>query len=108
MAVYGPLKMVRYNSPAKKASAATAGNSGEARVNMAGLTFTPGVLAVRKGTEVLFDNDDLAPHTVTSEDRSIDSGLLNPGKAFKLVINAPLSYICTIHPQMKARVDISG
>ena len=66
-------------------------------------------MTIARGTEVLFDNDDVAPHTVTAEGGGpIDSGVLNPGKTFRLVINEPFDYFCAIHPQMKAKVLLTG
>jgi plastocyanin len=110
MAVAGPVKMFRLSN----ASAGDDGAGAEEepddgnRVGMAGLSFNPPELTVARGAEVLFDNDDAAPHTVTSEDKSVDSGILNPGKAFRLVVNEPFEYTCLIHPDMKARVLLSG
>lgn len=110
MAVTGPLKMIRLSrdeSDTGSASEAPAAG-GDKRVGMAGLAFGPSELAVARGTEVLFDNDDAAPHTVTAADGSIDSGILNPGKSFRLVINEPFDCKCLIHPSMTARVVMSG
>jgi len=57
---------------------------------------------------VLFVNKDIAPHTVTQDGGSIDSGVLNPGKTFTLKVNDAFKYVCTIHPNMKAKVVLSG
>jgi plastocyanin len=77
-------------------------------VGMAGLRFSPDSLAVAVGTEVVFRNDDVAPHTVTATDGSVDSGVLSPGDSFSLVINEPLDYVCAIHPSMRAKVLLEG
>ncbi|MPY95380.1 MAG: hypothetical protein GEV08_20695 [Acidimicrobiia bacterium] len=77
-------------------------------VGMAGLSFTPETLAVAVGTEVLFRNDDVAPHTVTATDGSVDSGLLAPGDSFALVINEPLDYLCAIHSNMAGTIELEG
>lgn len=77
-------------------------------VGMAGLRFSPGALAVADGTEVVFRNDDVAPHTVTATDGSVDSGLLSPGDVFTLVINEPLDYVCAIHPDMSGTIELEG
>jgi plastocyanin len=104
MAVMGPYKMVRRSLSAGQ----SAQPSSNPTVSMAGFVFTPQELTVPRGTEVLFDNDDVAPHTVTSDDKSVDSGLLNPGKAFKLVVNGSLDYICAIHPNMTGKIVLAG
>ena len=111
LAVAGPVAMVRANRPAESAEAAPAGGApaaGAPVVSMENIAFAPETLTVRPGTEVLFDNRDVAPHTVTAEALGIDSGTINPGRSFKLVVNQSLDYICTIHPSMKAKILLSG
>ena len=109
MAVTGPVKMFRLNNDgAGDDSTDQTPAASDTRVAMAGLAFSPDDLAVARGTEVVFDNDDAAPHTVTSADENIDSGTLNPGKAFRLVINETFDYKCLIHPSMTARIVLSG
>jgi plastocyanin len=83
-------------------------SGGGQTVRMAGLTFRPATLIVGKGSTVTFDNNDVAPHTVTASSGALDSGVIPPGKAFTLVVSEPLSYHCTIHPQMTARLELSG
>jgi plastocyanin len=104
MAVTGPYKMFRQTSGDAEAAEASANPT----VSMAGFVFAPEELTVPRGTEVLFDNDDVAPHTVTADDKSVDSGLLNPGKAFKLVVNGSLDYVCAIHPDMTGKILLAG
>jgi plastocyanin len=115
LAVGGPVQMARAQADKNKASkasastAALAGTTGTATVKMVSLSFQPGELAVRKGTEVVFENDDVAPHTVTAVGGgAIDSGTLAPRKVFKLVINEAFEYVCLIHPNMKGKVVLSG
>jgi plastocyanin len=104
MAVAGPYKMLRNSSQPSSGPAPESGT----RVSMAGLAFAPAELMVDRGTEVVFDNDDLAPHTVTADDGGVDSGTINPGKAFRVTIDAPLEYHCAIHPSMTGRVLVRG
>ena len=77
-------------------------------VTMAQIAFKPTTLTVARGTEVSFVNKDSAPHTVTQDGGPIDSGVLNPGKTFRLKVNDAFEYVCTIHPSMKAKVVLSG
>ena len=86
----------------KKAGAATG------TVVMAQIAYKPTQLTVRKGAEVVFDNKDIAPHTVTEKGGTIDSGLLNPGKSFRLVVDRSFDYVCTLHPNMKGQISLSG
>jgi plastocyanin len=114
LAVAGPVAIVRANRPAEQAQAASDGGGGAAAapaapvVRMENIAFVPATLTVDRGTEVLFENKDVAPHTVTAQAAQIDSGTLGPGKSFRLVVNQPLDYICTIHPSMTAKILLSG
>jgi plastocyanin len=121
LAVLAPAKIIRQQNrnddaveePAQ-ATPAAAGQPAAKKaatgtlVTMQGLKFGPKTLVVNKGDTVRFDNKDLAPHTVTSKDPVIDSGTLNPGQSFQLVVNKPFDYFCTIHPSMKASIELSG
>ena len=101
LAVAGPVLMLTEDEGGAEAAATDT-------VSMEGLQFSPETATVARGTEVEFVNDDVAPHTVTEEGGDIDSGLLNPGDTFRLVVDEPLAYICTVHPSMKARVELEG
>ncbi|HSS09636.1 MAG TPA: hypothetical protein VLL25_07120 [Acidimicrobiales bacterium] len=110
--VVGALLAIAVAAPVKIVSRHV-GSSGSSyaagTVRMAGLKFSPGTLVVRRGTTVVFDNNDVVPHTV-NEDASggVDSGVLTPGKAFRLVVDRRLVYHCTIHPFMKATINLAG
>jgi plastocyanin len=111
LAIGGPVQMVRAQAEKEKAenASAAADATGTAIVKMVAISFQPGELAVRKGTEVLFENDDSAPHTVTAVGGdAIDSGTLTPRKVFRLVVNEPFEYVCLIHPSMKGKIVFSG
>jgi len=81
--------------------------SGRPIVVMADIAYKPTTLTVAAGTEVVFDNRDVAPHTITQVGGGIDSGLIDPGRSFKLVVREPLQYFCAVHPNMKARIALS-
>jgi plastocyanin len=90
-------------------------NTGSARaapsgaaVDAKGIAFVPASLTVKTGTEVTFTNRDAVPHTITADDGSIDSGILQPGKSFKVKASKPFAYHCNIHPSMKAKIELSG
>lgn len=100
MAIAGPIKMLVKGEP-DKAGAGVAN-----QVNMAQLTFAPATLTVKPGSVVTFVNDDIAPHTVTANDGSVDSGTLKPGATFTLTVNQKFEYFCAIHPDMAATVEV--
>jgi plastocyanin len=115
LAVSGPLIMVRDqladDSPAAPTAAEgaqpVAAAAGGGTVKMAGLSFAPGTLTVARGTTVVFDNDDTAPHTVTARSGGVDSGVLDPGKQFSLTVTEGFDYFCSIHPSMTAKIAVT-
>ncbi len=117
LAVAGPVIMVRDqagdDTPAAPAAAegalpAAEAAAGGSTVKMAGLAFAPGTLTVARGTTVVFDNDDTAPHTVTARSGGVDSGVLDPGRQFSLAVTEGFDYFCSIHPSMTAKIAVTG
>jgi plastocyanin len=87
------------------------GASAPAKANtvvMAQIAFNPKTLTAAKGSEIVFENKDVAPHNVTADDPQISSGTIAPGKTFRLVVQQPFDYRCTIHPGMDAKVVLAG
>ncbi len=115
LAVAGPVIIVRdqlADDPPAPPSAAqgtqpVAAAAGGGTVKMAGLSFAPGTLTVARGTTVVFDNDDTAPHTVTARSGGVDSGVLDPGKQFSLAVTDGFDYFCSIHPSMTAKIAVT-
>lgn len=108
LAIAAPVKIARKHL-GSGSPAANSTNPGRAVVHMAGLKFDPPTLVVKKGTAVLFDNNDVAPHTVTEDSAGgVDSGVVGPSKSFSLVLQRRLVYHCAIHLFMKATVDVAG
>ena len=87
-------------------NAAKAGDSGGAQVVMKAMSFQPAALNVRAGETVVFRNEDIFAHTVTADDGSFDSGLIQPGESWKITMpkTASLAYHCRPHPNMKAKL----
>jgi plastocyanin len=115
LAVLAPAKIIREQNrgdePAEEQAAkapATKQASGGTRVTMEALKFTPADLIVPRGATVRFENKDVAPHTVTAKNGDADSGVLDPGQSYEVVVQAPFDYVCTIHPSMKASIELSG
>lgn len=92
------------------ASAGRAGAEGSAAtaVRIANLSFTAQELHVRAGTRVRWINQDQVQHSVTADDGSFDSGLIDSGRTFERVFDRAGSYAyhCTPHPFMTARVIV--
>lgn len=86
------------------------GSSASGQVIMKGIRFQPAELAVHPGETVEFKNQDIVAHTVTADDGSFDSGLIQPGSSWKMTVQktGTLAYHCTPHPNMKATLVASS
>jgi len=85
-------------------------SSASGQVIMKGVRFQPAELSVHPGETVEFKNEDIFAHTVTADDGSFDSGLIQPGSSWKMTVQkaGTLAYHCTPHPNMKATLVASG
>jgi plastocyanin len=81
-----------------------------AAVSIVDFAFEPASVEVRSGDTVTWTNTGAAPHTVTADDGSFDSGQLAPGATFSQTFDArgDFTYHCTIHPQMTGTVSVTG
>ena len=82
--------------------------------------FNPSPLSVKAGDTVIWRNDDVEIHTVTSsgnssstfamtnKNRELDSGPLNPRQTFEHTFEKPgnYNYFCMIHPSMTGEVVV--
>jgi plastocyanin len=77
-------------------------------VSIEGFAFSPQTLTIRAGSTVVWTNRDPAPHTVTADDGTFDSGILQSGATFRQTFLKPgtYRYTCTIHPSMKGVVEV--
>jgi plastocyanin len=72
--------------------------------------FDPPDAAIEQGTTITWTNNGALPHTVTADDGSFDSGVLNPGDSFTVAFDGQgtVTYFCAIHPEMRGSVTVSG
>ena len=70
--------------------------------------FTPDALNITVGDTVTWVNLDVVPHTATAVDGSWDSGSLEQGDEWSLVIETVgvIDYLCTFHPQMVGVLNV--
>jgi plastocyanin len=110
LAIIAVVVIVRENTSSAAGAVAdvTAAADEAPTVVMEKLSFSPQTLTVRRGAEVVFDNSDVAPHTVTADEGDQDSGVVDPGSAYRLTVNEPFAYHCAIHPSMTAKVELEG
>jgi plastocyanin len=77
-------------------------------VTIEGSAFSPQVVKVKAGTEVVWRNMDTSPHTVTADDGSFDSGTLAKGDEYKRKFTSAgkFKYSCDIHAYMSGTVEV--
>ena len=77
-------------------------------VQIRDFTFTPGNLQVPVGATVTWTNYDSAPHSATADNGTWDTGILSKDQHASVTFNTPgdFSYYCTLHPNMKARLQV--
>ena len=101
------------NEPPPKETAAAAQPSSvgtaSAQVTIQALKYSPETIEIRKGETVEWINNDLAPHTVTSQAAdTFNSGAIDPDSSWSHTFSQPgtFPYYCTFHPEMKATVNV--
>ena len=96
------------NPPAAADTARRAVTPGATAVRIANLTFDARTVRVRAGTTVRWTNGDQLQHSVTADDGSFDSGLIEPGRSYGRVFDRPgdYAYHCTPHPFMTGHVIV--
>jgi plastocyanin len=77
-------------------------------IDIVDLAFDPATVELPAGTTVLWSNTGVAPHTVSAEAGSFDSGTLESGASFEHTFAKPgtYAYLCRIHPAMTGTIEI--
>lgn len=77
-------------------------------IAMRAFAFEPGVLEANAGDTLVWINHDVVPHTATSGEGGIDSGLVAPGASWSFVVPAVahLAYSCLFHPTMTGTISV--
>jgi plastocyanin len=90
---------------------ATSSSAGVVHVVMQSLDFSPTAIRAKVGQQVVWTNNDAAPHNVTyvSGPSFNSSRNLTRGKHFSIRLDQPgtIHYVCTLHPWMKATIVVS-
>lgn len=79
-------------------------------VNIENFSFS-GATTVRPGEQITVSNLDSAPHTMTANDGSFDTGILNSGATATLTMpDAPGTYqfFCSLHPSMVSTITVQS
>jgi plastocyanin len=110
----------RLELPPKSTPAQTAGDTASAappagsvapaaaRVTIQTLKYSPETVEITKGETVQWTNNDLAPHTATSNGAEFDSGSIEADASWSQTFEKPgtFPYHCTFHPEMKGTVIV--
>ena len=72
--------------------------------------FTPDQVHLKPGDVVIWKNHDLVPHTATATDGSWDSGTIESGGSWRMVVTEAMmgDYYCVFHPTMLAKLHIQS
>lgn len=81
-------------------------NAGNHAVRMVNMQFEPADLVVKRGSRIVWINEDLFPHTATATDETFDSGTIAASSSWSYVATQPGThvYVCALHPGMKGRL----
>ena len=79
-------------------------------INIVGIngsqSFSPNPATVPAGRSVVWHNTDSVTHRVVLDDGELDTGNIGPGRfSAPMALIAPGPYHCSIHPEMKGRID---
>jgi plastocyanin len=78
------------------------------RAEMRTMTFAPNRIEIVAGTTITWTNNDPLVHSITADDKSWDSGAIEPGQTWSHTFTQPGEYAfhCTPHPFMKGVVVV--
>ena len=79
------------------------------KVTIKSLKYSPDTIQITKGETVEWVNDDLTPHTVTSDSGGeLNSGSMDVGTTWRHTFTQPgtFAYFCTFHREMKGNVIV--
>ena len=91
-------------------SAASAPAAAAGAVTIKDIAFNPQALQAKVGDTITWTNQDGIAHTVTLDDKSVDSGNVAPGATFSHAFTKAGSYPyhCEIHKQMTGTITVTG
>jgi len=77
-------------------------------ITIQNLAFSPNTIEVAAGETVTWENKDSMPHTASADDKSWDTGKINPGDSGTFTFSRPgaFTYHCNFHPDMKGAVVV--
>ncbi|TMC65560.1 MAG: amidase, partial [Chloroflexi bacterium] len=93
---------------AARSAAASAPAAGGAAVTIKDFAFNPQTIQAKVGDTITWTNNDSTAHTVTLDDKSVDSGSVAPSATFNHAFTqaGTFTYHCEIHKQMTATITV--
>lgn len=103
----GSTSIAPSSAPSTTMSSAPAA-AGAKTVDVKNFMFSPMSLTVPVGTKVTWKFEDTTAHTVKADDGSFSSSPLSNGQTYSFTFTkaGTFSYICSIHPNMKATITV--
>lgn len=75
-------------------------------ISIQNFAFSPASLTVKKGTKVVWTNNDSAPHQIKSATFNSDSLSKGQTYSFTFDVVGAFPYICAIHPSMQGTIIV--
>jgi plastocyanin len=96
-------------SAAAPSSAASA-QAGAVAATIKDFAFSPATIEAKVGQTITWTNQDSTAHTVTLDDKSVDSGNVEANAMFSQAFTqaGTFTYHCAIHQQMKGTITVGG
>ena len=78
-------------------------------IEIANFEFAPNAPILKPGDVIVWINKDIVPHTVTANNGSWESGPIDSGGEWRMVVEIDLfeAYQCRFHPSMTGQLAIS-
>ena len=82
--------------------------SGTVNLSIKDYKYNPSPIKVKKGTTLVWTNEDVAKHTVSADSGKWESELLAQGQSYTRVFDTvgSFAYHCSPHPYMKGSVEV--
>jgi plastocyanin len=80
-----------------------------ATVTIDNFSFKPNVITVKRGTHIVFKNQDDLPHSVVIPDLQVKSPLMDTDGSYEADLEKPgeFKYFCGIHPMMTGKIIVT-
>jgi plastocyanin len=97
-------------APSAASAAASAPAAGAAAVAIKDFAFNPQTIQAKVGESITWTNQDSTAHTVTLDDKSVDSGNVAPSATYSHAFTqaGTFTYHCAIHTNMTGTITVSG